>query len=453
MPGPDASEALDAAALVALRAAIADAPLARAALAAILDRREASGRLPQRLTVAVDPPAVTALRHIFSARAVSTSTPGRARLDLTSAPANLAALLYAALDRGPRDPADDRRRLQAELDRGLTALPPPSHPIAAAFLAATRDDLAAARGDLWTLATERGPATALARTAQLVAALAAAATLTEPIRIANFAARVLGDSKALAPGTDLALALARALLAHDPSVQQDVASHHPTTIDGALARALESRGLIRDEAGVLVHAFGPLVYARRGVTFAHVAEHARLGDPSPLSLAQLRGADLVELPVTQISLFENQAPFLDYVERADPARELVVFARGQATWAVVTLLRLCARSGAPVRHAGDLDRSGVLILRSLAARARVPIAPWHMDAATHARFAATAGRPLPPGERDRLDRLLAVDDPRAPAHDLLTAIAATGLWIEQEAISHELWIPPPPHAGTSSTRV
>ncbi|MBK9034602.1 MAG: DUF2399 domain-containing protein [Myxococcales bacterium] len=429
-----------------LRAAVADAPAARRALAAVLDRAEATGRMPQRITVAVDAPGLVALRSIFSPRAVAALPDGRARLELARVPAHdLAALLYAALDRAPRDPADERRRLDAELQAGLARVPAAA-PTATAYLAAVTDDLAG----LHTLARDRGPAHALHQIAQVTRALDALATVTEPLRVASFAARALGDSKALGPGTELARAVGDALLRFDPVVQAEVAARQPRSALAAAALALEARGLVRDLTSVLVHVFGPLTYAVGELTFRHVADHAVLGVPTPLSLAQLRTARLVDAPFAQITIFENQAPFLDYLDRADPRRELVVCARGQATWAVVTLVRLCAATGAPIRAACDLDRSGVLILRSLAARAHAPIAPWHMDAATHARFAATAGRPLDPDERDRLARLVAADPPDAPCHDLLRAIHATGLWIEQEAIAHHLWNPPPPHDDFNS---
>lgn len=160
-----------------------------------------------------------------------------------------------------------------------------------------------------------------------------------------------------------------------------------------------------------------------------------------MSAAQLRDAVLVALPAARITIFENQAPFLDYVARADPARELVIFAKGQATWAVVLLLRLCAAAALPVRHAGDLDRSGVLILRSLARHARVAIEPWRMDVATHRRF-ASAGRPLDADERVRLASLVTVTIRPRPAMRCST-ILRTGTWIEQEVFSHLVLISPP----------
>jgi hypothetical protein len=430
----------------AIREAIAASAGARAALAAILDRRERTGRLPRTITVTADREAVVALRELFGAASVAVLGTDRARITLGRLPAGveLEPLLYAALDRVPRDPAAERRALRDELAAALASLPAAPHPAAQAFLASERAAAATATGATWLLAEQRGAAHAAAVVSDVATALAALLQLREPIRTANFAARVLGDSKALAPGGERAQRLAAAVLAFDPATQAEVAAHHPASERHAAAIALEARGLLRDDASILVHTFGPLVYRRGSVAFDHVARHAELGDPTPLSLAQLRGAELVKLPAARITLFENQAPFLDYIERADPRRELVVLARGQASWAVVVLLRLCAAARAPIRHAGDLDRTGILILRSLARRAGVAIMPWHMDVETHRRF-VSGGRPIEPEERARIARLVAIDDRGAPCHELLLELHRTGTWIEQESFSHVVLVPDTPH--------
>ncbi|HMG53852.1 MAG TPA: DUF2399 domain-containing protein, partial [Kofleriaceae bacterium] len=432
----------------AIRAAVATAPGARAALATILDRREQTGQLPSRITVDASAEAIAALRAVFSVRAVAALAPGRARIDLTRARRAAAVasgglalddVLYAVLGRVPRDPRAEAAVRAAALQRELAAVPAPDHPVSRAFLADEIAAAAAGTGDTWTLVAEGDVASAggeVARAAAIVAdvarALDAVLRLPGAIRLANFAARVLGDSKALAPGSERAKRLGAALLAYDPVTRAELADTQSISPAAAIAAALELRGLHRDDAGVLVQAFGPLVYARAGTgPFDHVARHAELGDPTPLSLAQLRDATLVELSVERITSFENQAPFLDYIERADPRRELVVLARGQASWAVVTLLRLCAARRSPMRHAGDLDRTGIQILRSLARRVHAPIEPWHMDVATHRRFASAAGRPIEPDERARIARLVAIDDPTAPCHPLLLELHRTGIWVEQ----------------------
>jgi hypothetical protein len=432
----------------AIRAAIAGAPGARAALGAILDRRERDGRLPRRLTVAADAATVAVLRTVFSAGAVTALPADRARIDLARTGAELDAILYAALDRAPRDPRAEAAARRAALHAALAAIPTPGHPIAGELLADEVAAAAAGTGDTVALAELEGVAAAAGVVADVVTALAAVLALPAPVRTANFAARVLGDSKALVPGGERARRLGAALLAYDPATQAQVAAVHPGSYAASLAAALEVRGLVRDEATVLVHAFGPLVYGYPGDArpFDQVARHAVRGAPTALSLAALRDATLVDLPVRRITVFENQAPFLDYVERADPRRELVVFARGQATWAVIVLLRLCAGTRAPIRHAGDLDRTGVLILRSLQRRVNAVIEPWHMDVATHRRFAG-AGRPIDPDERARLARMLAADAETEPCHDLLVELHATGVWIEQEVFSHVVLVPDAPHSG------
>jgi hypothetical protein len=133
----------------------------------------------------------------------------------------------------------------------------------------------------------------------------------------------------------------------------------------AIAAALELRGLHRDDAGVLVQAFGPLVYARAGTgPFDHVARHARLGDPTPLSLAQLRDATLVELSVERITSFENQAPFLDYIERADPSRELVVLARAPRSGLDAEADRRCQYTSQSRYRAPPLEEEAVVEYRN-----------------------------------------------------------------------------------------
>ena len=63
-----------------------------------------------------------------------------------------------------------------------------------------------------------------------------------------------------------------------------------------------------------------------------------------------------------------------------------------------------------------------------------------MDVATHRRF-ASSGRAIDADEHGRLARLLAVDDPSAPCHELLHELHRTGVWLEQEVFSHHLLVP------------
>jgi hypothetical protein len=433
-----------------LRRVLERSPELRAVLAEILDRRERDGRLPARATLKVPEACVAALREILSTRAVVPAREGKVRLDLALAERaltgqggpSLDALLYAALGRSPRDPRAEEATLRTELGLALGALAGGAGTTAArAFLSEEQSAAGRGEGEILALARQTGLADAVAECGRLVQLVDAVLYNEGPIRLANFAARVAGSSKALGLGGDRYRRLATILLRHHPSTLSEVRyDGEPRSEREELRLALEVHGIYRDEAALSVLCFGPLVYKKDGERFDHVARHATRGECVRLTLQQLRRASVADLPVRCVTLIENQTPFLDYVDALSASgrsgAELVVLSEGQARWAVVTLLKLLARRGVRFRHAGDLDRSGVLILRSLARRARVEIEPLYMDAATHMRFRAR-GAPLDPDEAGRLRALLAADDPAALGHELLAEIARTGLWIEQEAFSPE----------------
>jgi hypothetical protein len=102
------------------------------------------------------------------------------------------------------------------------------------------------------------------------------------------------------------------------------------------------------------------------------------------------------------------------------------------------------RARLPIAHTGDLDRAGVLILRSLEARTFGRIEPVAMDRATFDRFAGQS-RPLTDAEHPRLADQVRRDarasDASAPCADLLRALLAAGAWIEQEALFADAVLP------------
>jgi len=402
--------------------------------------------MPDRLTVAASPACATALAALFSSRAVRPAGSGRVRLDLAAADARvrtqhgepLDAILYRALGRVPGDPRGEEQALRARLSAGLAALPAATA-VGRAYLDHARAALAQGQGEVLAAARAQGPDVALVHAAAVVRGVDAALSSPGPVRRATFAARVFGDSKALLPGRELARSVGLALVEHDPATRDDVLSRlGDRGADTAARLALESRGIFRDEAALTVHCFGPLIYGKGGERFDHVARHASQGDVAALTLRQLRGATL-ETPVERATVIENQTTFLDYIELGPAPGELVVLGRGQASHAVVALLSLLGR-GAPIRIACDLDRSGVLIWRSLARRLRASLEPVGMDRATYDRV-ADRGRPLADGERARLASLLAVDPPAAAGHDLLVAIAERARWVEQEAFAADILFP------------
>jgi hypothetical protein len=248
-----------------------------------------------------------------------------------------------------------------------------------------------------------------------------------------------GYSKALRRTGELFRWVSEALVAHDPGTQLRLEEWGVGPL-AARASALEVNGVLFDEAAASVVCFGSIVYDKHGERFDQVARHAALGESSRLVLQQLRDVRVLPPPARRITIFENLAPYLDYVDACVAARrsdEIVLCSGGQANLAVVDLLHRLAAHGLPVRHAGDLDRSGVLIARSLAKRSRAGIELCLMDLATHRRF-ASRGAPVSDEERARLALLVRGDDARALGHALLREVLSTGIWIEQEAFADEV---------------
>jgi hypothetical protein len=418
-------------------------------LNAILDRREGRKKMPKTMTVEADAAIESVLVEVMSRRAVTRVDPAHLRLDLgrvalslgEDGAARLERSLYAAIGRTPRDPVSEERRLRRELASRIDTLAGLCRTLAArAFVC---ESLSLARneegGELLLLA-QRSSVDEAAREAELtVRAIDGALDNREPIRVQAFAARALGNSKALPWSGPRFRRVCAALYAHDPGTRaavHELGDHR--TVTAAESFALEVHGIYRDVAAASALCFGPFSYETHGERFDHVARHAAHGECSRLVMAQLADAQAVRPAFSQVTLIENLTPFLDYTEalsrRASPCRELVICSSGQASWATVRILRMVAPFAVPVRHSGDLDRSGVLILRSLAKRGGTRITPFHMDVETH-RSNVTRGIEMSAGEAQRLAALVARDEPNAACHALLREIATTGVWIEQEIFS------------------
>jgi hypothetical protein len=390
-----------------------------------------------------------ALRRVFTARCVEATGQDRVRIDTVAfvrasrrAERELVSALYEALGRAPRDRVAETRALRSRLEIGLTDLAAVARrPGSRAFLAAEVQSLGDPGSAFAARAARDGIERLLRLAGDVVTCIDALADVRDPVRIQNFAARVLGSSKALRAGSDLWRALSTALVDHDPATraaldEQGVPPHRRTEI----ARALDVNGVYQDEVAASVLCFGPLVYSKRGQVFDQVLRHSALGESTRLIVHQLRDALLDPSRARRATVFENLTPYLDYVDdcvRRGVGDEIVLCSGGQASWAVIAVLRGFARAKVSVRHSGDLDRSGVLILRSLERRSGVRIEPLLMDASTHRRFAAR-GKPLSTDERRHLERLVSSDPPDALCADLLRAILDTDTWIEQEQFSDEL---------------
>ncbi len=436
-----------------LRSLCRSEPQLTSALAFMLDRYERRGRWTRTITVPSAPGLDAVLREALSGAAIKTISRGllidigRVTEALPSAAAGavaepehtagldpLARRLYRALDRQPRDDraAAQGRRLVLEQTLAEALV----HARTDASRRWVRAEVASLAAGSSTLVDQTRDDLRLVHAVVLV--IDAALANPDPIRIQTFSARVLGSSKALHPASDLFRIAGAALYDHDPETRALVSiAGEPVSIAAARRDALEARGIYKDEVAASVLCFGPLVYRKGSERFDHVARHARLGESSRLIQHQLRDATLERPRARRVTIFENLTPYLDYVDALidrGMRTDIAVCASGQASWAVVRLVELCARHALPMRFAGDLDRSGVLILRSLRKRTGARIEPLCMGVATHRRF-ADRGQPISSREATLLDAMLAQDSPEAPCHALLAELAKTRVWIEQEAFA------------------
>lgn len=439
-----------------LAALCRDHPSLSAAIGRILDRRERRGRMPRSITLAPADRLETALRAAFAGPSVKRSARGL-RVDLArastalsagagvtstaDAEAGLVAALYQALGRTPHDPKRAALEERLALSRALVAhLPSCRHEASRKWVRLELDLLAHGGGDLSIVARARGLPVAERLARDVVRVIDAAIETDAPVRIQTFSAKALGSSKALRPGGDLFKIASAALYELDPGTRELVhLEGEPASRTAARNQALEARGVYRDEVAASVLCFGPIVYRKGRERFDHVARHAALGESSRLVQHQLRDAVLERPAARRVTIFENLTPYLDYVDALvtrGVSNEIAVCSGGHATWAVVRLLELCARHALPMRHASDLDRAGVYIVRSLARRTGARIVPFCMGVATHRRF-VERGQPITEAERTAVKQLLAHDPEEAPCHALLVEIARTGVWIEQEAFADD----------------
>jgi hypothetical protein len=433
-----------------LEALVRDTPGLREAISALLERSDrAGGRLPRRVTLRVPPAAADALRRIFTPRAVQAAGEGCIRVDVArflrdhgpEAEATLTYALYGIAGRAPCDLDAAARSIRRSLERALLELETTAFSeTAIAMLRAERVALASdERAKFFVHASEQGVAATVRLASNLVRCLDAIADLSDPVRVQTFAARTVGSSKALRRNGDLFRYLSEALVAHDPRTRR-LLEDCGVAPGAARANALEVNGVLFSEAAASVLCFGPIAYAKHGQRFDHVERHAAFGESCRIVLQQLRDAVVVPPRARRITIFENLAPYLDYVDAcvaANQRDEIVLCSGGQANFAVVELLRRLAVHALPTRHSGDLDRSGVLIARSLMKRAGARLELCFMDVIAHRRF-ASRGTPVSEDERTRLAALVRDEHESAPGHALLREILATGTWIEQEAFADDV---------------
>lgn len=432
-----------------VRAQFAQDAAMRAVVTSILDRCDRRGMLPKHMALRCRTrEEQEAAVRLLSAAAVRPARDGLAvRIDLIRADAGLRAegwpglseVLYAAAGRPPRNLHAEASALgQHAADRALS-LARRYGGAASSFLSAQAERLPACHGELFELARSSGLASLEEELAQVARCIDLAGKNDQPVRLANFARRATGSTKGLRAGDRRYTRVVDALLEHLPGLAERVDGEALREPSERRRLALECLGIFRNETPVDVLCYGHLVLEKRGRRVDAAALHHELGEPCKLLLLHLRDARVVEMRAERIISIENETTFNDYVEwlRARGHDEIVLLSEGQANWAVVRLLGMLASAApaVPFVHWGDLDRFGVLILRSLRRRSGLPIEPWWMDVATFERC-ADAGIPLPGSEREEIELLLSASSGDIGS-DLLRAICDAKRWVEQEAVAEE----------------
>ena len=433
-----------------VRVQMAEDNAMHAVVTAILDRCDRRGALPKQMALRCRTrEEQEAAVRLLSAAAVRPAHDGHAmRLDLVRADTRLRAegwpglseVLYAAAERTPRNFQAEVSALGKHAADLAVALAEQRTGAAAAFLRAQAERLAGCRGELFELARTEG----LARLEDELSAVARCMELAErndqPVRLANFARRATGSTKGLRAGDRRYARVVDALLQHLPGLAERVTAEGPREPAERRRLALECLGIFRNETPIDVLCYGHLVLEKRGRRLDAAALHHELGEPCRMLLLHLRDARVVEMRAERVVSIENETTFNDYVEwlRAHGRDEIVLLSEGQANWAVVRLLQMLAAAAPslPLVHWGDMDRFGVLILRSLRQRSAVAIEPLWMDVQTFKRF-QTAGLPLPEGEREEIKSLLSASSGEV-ATELLGAIRDAERWVEQETVAEEV---------------
>jgi hypothetical protein len=420
----------------------------RTVVLALLDRCDRTGSLPGKMVYrCARDGEKDVLVRLLSANAVR-PVAGDAlavRLDLEKAEralqedggSSLRDLLYGAAGRAPRDLKGEKTAMAARAGETVISLADAAEGTARAFLLDAAGRLSRKQGDLFRQTWENGVECVTQELGFVARCIAAAEVNEGPVRLANFSRRATGTTKGIRTGDARYILLADALLRFLPGLADRVEAESPRDPSERRRLALECQGIFRNETPVDVLCFGSFVLDKRGARLDAPKAHRVLGEPVRLMLLNLREARVTQVRASRIVSIENETTFNDYVDRLreEGGEEIVLCSQGQANWAVVRLLRMLheAEPTVPVFHWGDLDRFGVLILRSLRRRSGVPVQPLHMEPETLRRFEAE-GLPLPSGERDEIEILL-----KRPGgdigNDLLAAIRDAGKWVEQESVA------------------
>jgi len=188
---------------------------------------------------------------------------------------------------------------------------------------------------------------------------------------------------------------------------------------------LKSLHILQNPASVWIKGNGHIVF-RNGDTITCSAY------TSPLALTRDWVECIDHIDAKSLLTIENLTTFNDYHIRAG---EFVVFTSGFANSLVVEFIRKCAADNAltSVKHFGDIDAFGFVILRDLVSRTGIEISPYYMDALTYEANKAQAIN-MTDGNRTLFQKL--IGDPFYSAEDkgLFRLLLEEGKTLEQEGI-------------------
>jgi hypothetical protein len=436
--------------IASLRTQLARDADIRSVVNTILDRCDRNGTLPARMTIHFGSleRLQAAIRLLSSAAVRHAAGELTARLDLAREDARLrdegkpglSEILYTAAGRSPRNLRQEAADFSACAAAAALALATRHRGAAVKFLGEAAQRLAACRGELFELGRSAG----IGRLEDELDLSARCIELAEyneaPVRLANFARRATGSTKGLRAGQDRYVRVTDALLMYVPALAERVTAEAPAEHPDKRRLALECLNIFRNETPIDVLCWGHFVLEKHGKRLDAPAFHHGLGEPCRLLLLHLRDAEVREVQAERVVTIENETTFNDYIDwlRASRRNEIVLLSEGQANWAVVRLLRLLIQAAPSTQflHWGDMDRFGVLILRSLRRRTGVPIEPLWMDVRTF-ESCRSSGLPLSPGEAEDIQRVISASVDEVGS-DLLRAILKARRWVEQEAVAEQV---------------
>jgi uncharacterized protein (TIGR02679 family) len=260
-----------------------------------------------------------------------------------------------------------------------------------------------------------------ARVGQAVRVLEALARRAEPVQLAELAAGVTGDTKALNPGPGRATGVRRALALRAAGAGR-AAGRAATT---------EQRRELWDACGVIVDDLASRVLVLNlpaaGTGLGEwLSSAAALGVPFYATLQQL-----VVLPVAVrgplVRVCENPAVLRRAAADLGASSAPLLCTEGQPSTAFHRLASAVTRGGGELRYHGDFDWPGVAIAASVMSRHGAR--PWRMSAADYAAGARAEGDYVP---------LSGTPQPTPWDPALAAAMTAAGRAVYEEAVADAL---------------